>query len=237
MQRLLCIHCRGAPSARIRPEKAIFSFSRPLLFSGPIFRARFFHKSSFTCQNAAVTSSSRFRLRQPRYLLALSAAASVPFVAQDLKDDAEEDEDLTLEQHLDTSEEERRVQSYGVNKDWSIFYRFFKHLRIAFTIYIYEPIATGMRFIQLLVIFVPVFATIPIIFIGSRDPNRDNERTGTLWWYAFLVKQMEKAGATFIKVRLLVSGALTIAWTMGGLANRHISRRDVYIYVETPFER
>jgi hypothetical protein len=220
MQRFLCIHCRGAPSSRIRPEKVIFSFSRPLLFSEPIFRARFFHNSSFTCQNTAITSRSSFRWHLPRYLLVLSAAASVPIVAQELKDDAEEDEDLTLEQRLlNTSEEERRARTYGVSKDQSIFYRFFKHLRIAFTRYIYEPIATGMRFIQLVAIFVPVFATIPIIFIGSRDPNRDNERTGTLWWYAFLVKQMEKAGATFIKVQLFVSCALIVAWTMGRLAN------------------
>jgi aarF domain-containing kinase len=46
---------------------------------------------------------------------------------------------------------------------------------------------------------VPVFVTIPVVYIGARDPERDNERSGTLWWYAFLVRQMERAGATFIK--------------------------------------
>lgn len=201
MQRLLRIHCRGAPSSRIRPKKTLFSSTRHFIPLRPVVEPRFLRKSVFTCQRAS--SSSRFSSRDfPRHrvLLAISAAAAAPAVAHASKNDTEED-DSTLEQLLlDTSEEERRAQSYGVNPERSIFYRFFKHLKIVFIRYIYEPIATGIRFIQLLIIFVPVFATIPLIFIGSRDPQHDNERTGTLWWYAFLVNQMERAGPTFIKV-------------------------------------
>jgi aarF domain-containing kinase len=66
--------------------------------------------------------------------------------------------------------------------------------------YIIEPIATGLRFLHLVIIFVPVIVTIPAIWLGARQPNRDNERTGTLWWYGFLVGSMERAGAAFIKV-------------------------------------
>lgn len=66
--------------------------------------------------------------------------------------------------------------------------------------YIIEPLATGLRFLHLLVIFVPVIVTIPAVWIGSRQPDRDNERSGTLWWYGFLVGSMERAGAAFIKV-------------------------------------
>lgn len=66
--------------------------------------------------------------------------------------------------------------------------------------YIIEPIATGLRFLHLVIIFVPVIVTIPVIWIGSRNPSRDNERSGTLWWYGFLVGSMERAGAAFIKV-------------------------------------
>lgn len=68
--------------------------------------------------------------------------------------------------------------------------------------YILEPIATGLRFLHLLIIFVPVVVTIPAIWIGSRQPDRDNERSGTLWWYGYLVLAMERAGAAFIKVRV-----------------------------------
>lgn len=69
-------------------------------------------------------------------------------------------------------------------------------------LYIWEPICTGVRFLQLVVIFVPVLATVPAIWFGRRRPDRDNERTGTLWWYGFLVKSMERAGPAFIKVSL-----------------------------------
>lgn len=66
--------------------------------------------------------------------------------------------------------------------------------------YIWEPIATSLRFLHLVFIFVPVIVTIPAIWIGERVQSRDNERSGTLWWYGFLVGSMERAGAAFIKV-------------------------------------
>ncbi|KAE8837081.1 hypothetical protein PTNB73_07986 [Pyrenophora teres f. teres] len=47
--------------------------------------------------------------------------------------------------------------------------------------YIIEPIATGFRFLHLVIIFVPVIVTIPVIWLGARQPDRDNERSGTLW--------------------------------------------------------
>jgi len=66
--------------------------------------------------------------------------------------------------------------------------------------YIWEPIATGLRFLHLVIIFVPVVGTIPLIWVGGRNPKRDNERWGTIWWYGFLVSSMERAGAAFIKL-------------------------------------
>ncbi|KAF2473278.1 ABC1-domain-containing protein [Lindgomyces ingoldianus] len=69
-----------------------------------------------------------------------------------------------------------------------------------FELYIVEPICTGLRFLHLVVIFVPVLATVPVIWLGNRQSEKDNERTGTLWWYVFLVRSMERAGAAFIKL-------------------------------------
>ena len=66
--------------------------------------------------------------------------------------------------------------------------------------YIIEPLATGLRFLHLVLIFVPVMAAVPVVWIGPRRPERDNERAGTLWWYGFLVASMERAGAAFIKL-------------------------------------
>jgi aarF domain-containing kinase len=66
--------------------------------------------------------------------------------------------------------------------------------------YVIEPLCTGLRFLHLVVIFVPVIVTIPVIWFGGRNPEKDNERSGTIWWYGFLVRSMESAGAAFIKL-------------------------------------
>jgi aarF domain-containing kinase len=39
-----------------------------------------------------------------------------------------------------------------------------------------------------------------MVLIGSHDGRRDGERWGAIWWYGFLIRQMENAGPTFIKV-------------------------------------
>ncbi|ODA82185.1 hypothetical protein RJ55_00691 [Drechmeria coniospora] len=71
---------------------------------------------------------------------------------------------------------------------------------VFFDIYVWEPFCTGVRFLHLVVIFVPVIASVPVLWLGSRQPGRDNERSGTLWWYGFLVRAMEWAGPAFIKL-------------------------------------
>ncbi|CEL02426.1 Putative Mitochondrion protein [Aspergillus calidoustus] len=68
------------------------------------------------------------------------------------------------------------------------------------TYYIYDTIATGFRFVHLVVIFLPVILTAPTIWLGKRIKDRDGTRTGTLWWYRFLVRAMERAGPAFIKL-------------------------------------
>ena len=78
--------------------------------------------------------------------------------------------------------------------------RFFRTIRIVLDLYVYEPIATSLRFLHLVILFVPVIITVPAIWVGTRQRERDNERSGTLWWYGFLVSSMERAGPAFIKV-------------------------------------
>ncbi|KAG0156509.1 hypothetical protein PDIDSM_3688 [Penicillium digitatum] len=73
-------------------------------------------------------------------------------------------------------------------------------LWIYFYYYVYDPIATGLRFVHLVVIFIPVVATVPAIWLGRKVQDRDGARSGTLWWYRFLVKAMERAGPAFIKL-------------------------------------
>lgn len=88
----------------------------------------------------------------------------------------------------------------SVDEDERGVYRFGHKIIIFLDFYFWEPLCTGVRFVELVCIFIPVIFAVPAIWIGSRQPDRDNERTGTLWWYHFLVKAMETAGPAFIKV-------------------------------------
>ena len=66
--------------------------------------------------------------------------------------------------------------------------------------YIWEPILTARRFIHLFYLFVPVIATMPMVLVGNPDKQLQGDRWGAVWWYGFLVKRMQAAGPTFIKV-------------------------------------
>jgi hypothetical protein len=79
--------------------------------------------------------------------------------------------------------------------------------------YILEPLLTIVRFFHLTLLFGPVILSAPMLLIGTPGSGgkrgkrgasgvkvEDDERWGAVWWYGFLVKQMERAGPTFIKV-------------------------------------
>lgn len=66
--------------------------------------------------------------------------------------------------------------------------------------YVLHPVLTIWRFGVLAVIFLPLIITIPAVFMGQRIPELHDERSGTIWWYSLLVRHMELAGPTFIKL-------------------------------------
>ncbi|PWY97205.1 ABC1-domain-containing protein [Testicularia cyperi] len=77
--------------------------------------------------------------------------------------------------------------------------------------FIIEPFGTGRRFVYLVILFLPVILTSPMLLVGSRREkgrrrgrkvrkDEEGDRWGAIWWYGFLVKQMERAGPTFIKL-------------------------------------
>lgn len=68
---------------------------------------------------------------------------------------------------------------------------------------IWEPIRTGFRFLHLLGIFIPVILTAPMILVGPQEERYGGDRWGAVWWYGLLVKAMQRAGPTFIKVNRL----------------------------------
>ena len=107
----------------------------------------------------------------------------------------------TPEMHmLEASREEIKKSvpetAHGLKRLWHEFYLFVD-------LYVWEPIATGFRFLHLAFIFIPVIATIPAIWLGRRVKHQDNQRSGTLWWFNFLVRSMERAGPAFIKACIM----------------------------------
>lgn len=64
--------------------------------------------------------------------------------------------------------------------------------------YVYEPIVTFGRFVELSVIFLPVLALYPITYFGKT--NKIGERAGAMLWYKLLRYAAEYGGASFIKL-------------------------------------
>ncbi|KAK6353223.1 hypothetical protein TWF696_005204 [Orbilia brochopaga] len=80
------------------------------------------------------------------------------------------------------------------------FHKFYKYVTYYIQLSIIEPVATCVRFLHLALLFLPVVVSMPVIWIGPQRHEYNGERAGTIWWYRFLVKSMERAGPTFIKL-------------------------------------
>ncbi|KAI0094283.1 hypothetical protein BDY19DRAFT_912075 [Irpex rosettiformis] len=65
---------------------------------------------------------------------------------------------------------------------------------------IWEPLLTARRFIHLLLLFIPVIFTTPMLLVGEPQRTLGGDRWGAVWWYGFLTAQMQRAGPTFVKL-------------------------------------
>lgn len=135
----------------------------------------------------------RIPLRASGGAAALGTAAFVE-LSQEEKGTSDDTGELRM---LEISRQE--IQK-GVDEESRGLSRVAQHIKYCLEFLIWEPLCTGVRFLHLVVIFVPVIFAVPAIWFGRRQPHRDNERSGTLWWYDFLVRAMELAGPAFIKL-------------------------------------
>lgn len=147
---------------------------------------------------------ARYRFHQPpapfkgsSTLLALTPAAFLSIADEDDENGNGHNGQTREEQMLKESRKELSEQVPAVLRNSKRWRKTLWHL---LDFYLIEPICTGLRLLHLVFIFVPVIFTVPVIWLGKRQPDRDNERSGTLWWYGFLVASMERAGAAFIKL-------------------------------------
>lgn len=134
--------------------------------------------------------------RTPHPLRLAASLSPVAFLR--LSEEEHEDGRSGEEQMLEASRDEIEKK---VPEDLRGVRRVIRTIWVILDQYLYEPIATSLRFLHLVVIFVPVLMAVPVMWMGKRQIQRDNERQGTLWWYGFLVSSMERAGPAFIKVR------------------------------------
>ncbi|KAF9322046.1 hypothetical protein BG003_008237 [Podila horticola] len=70
--------------------------------------------------------------------------------------------------------------------------------------YVVHPVLTIWRFGVLMVIFMPLILTVPAVFIGKRKADRDDERSGTLWWYSLLLSQWAASRADIFPKQLCI---------------------------------
>ncbi|PHH78225.1 hypothetical protein CDD80_7179 [Ophiocordyceps camponoti-rufipedis] len=145
------------------------------------------------------TGAGRRRLAL-RASAGVGAAATATFVELSQRDNTGTEE-TGEHRMLELSRAEMRDKTKVLDgADQGSLARLVREVVLLFDVWIWEPICTGARFLQLVVIFVPVLAAVPALWIGRRHPDRDDERSGALWWYGLLVRSMEWAGPAFIKL-------------------------------------
>lgn len=116
------------------------------------------------------------------------------------KRNEEDGPEKTTEQLMLEESDLEREELWMVSKDQPLTFRVLRNIQVFVVNWVIEPLATGFRFITLVTIFVPVILAVPLCCLGPRIPERSNERKGIIMWYAFLIKSMENAGPTFVKV-------------------------------------
>ncbi len=189
---------RAEASRCLRPVPKLLR--TPLRATRPSCRA-----FSYQTSSRSLPRSWRTSRVAPRTLMAISGGGLAAAAFVELADGGH---DVTGEKLAPELPHAVIRSTSSKNEDPS---RWLGHRAILFLdFYIWEPVCIGFRFLQLLIIFVPVIVTVPAIWVGSRIPERDNERPGTLWWYGFLVQAMEWAGPAFIKVGTETPFAATV---------------------------
>ena len=174
------------------PQSCHVSFS-PLLRPSPYSRlSRLSFRRHIVWLFPVVGGVSIYFYSRPHPLL------SQPFSSSTLKtcpsDDNDNDESLTLSEFLILSPSELHL-----SLSERIYTLFLDH--------IWEPILTARRFIHLFFLFAPVIISSPMLLVGSPEERLplQGDRWGAVWWYDYLVAQMDRAGPTFIKVRSILS--------------------------------
>ncbi|PWN45609.1 ABC1-domain-containing protein [Ceraceosorus guamensis] len=168
----------------------------------------------------STSSSSHFKWSRAQrwWTVALPASAVglglTIYLQSAVKAESDEPEDAksSPHEHEDSKAFAPSVEALDNEPSAHLIIRILSSIGSTLNIYIIEPLGTTKRFVVLFCLFMPVLLTIPMIWVGSRKKkgplgrrrrvrkDEEGQRWGAIWWYGFLVKQMERAGPTFIKL-------------------------------------
>ncbi|KFA75706.1 hypothetical protein S40288_06156 [Stachybotrys chartarum IBT 40288] len=179
---------------RFAVPRAFQSHAPSLRFlARPISRCHSAKQIRWRTQQGAGRARATLRASAGAGAGALGTAAFVMVSQEDNHDPEQTGEDRMLAMSRNEIKKKVADDDRGLS-------RVFHTLTLYLDLYIWEPLCTGARLLHLAVIFVPVIVAVPAIWIGRRQPDRDNQRTGTLLWFKFLVQAMEWGGPAFIKL-------------------------------------
>lgn len=174
----------------------------PRQATSPVLRLCSQRNTFRTASRAAEQGSyGRFKYSHIRWPTALLVALAVP-LHQVLNSDVKAEEQFAagLTKSETPQAQEQQAEQKQVEREHNIFWRILYFFRD----YVIEPLSTARRFCYLAFIFIPVLATAPVLLLDYSKHGKP-ERWTTIWWYRFLVRQMERAGPTFIKVSRLLN--------------------------------
>ncbi|KAI8082860.1 uncharacterized protein BX664DRAFT_339245 [Halteromyces radiatus] len=103
---------------------------------------------------------------------------------------------LTPQRELSSIQANTKI-SRGEDISNSRIKQWMKHILHFLDHWLLEPLLTLRRFVHILLLFTPVLLSSPALVLGN---VKNEDTSGSLWWYDFLATQMERAGPSFIKL-------------------------------------
>lgn len=221
-QRSFAVPTRGIQTipAPIVGSRLIASF-KPVNGAGNICSS-FYTSNNYNNNSSGSGNSHRYRNSYTAYKLYASATAVATLsITSDTFGEATNEHVLTPVEGTETreyglylaSQRDKDLSVRGLTKkNPSQLYLLYKRVLLTFRDYIYNPIATCFRFVQLVVLFGPVIVSLPMVLFGPitfHDFLSENvgdlvfkskDRLGAVLWYKYLTWTMELAGPSFIKV-------------------------------------
>lgn len=184
--------------------------------------AGFYTKKNYNYSNSKGGNDSHYwNLGTMKALYASATAVATLSLTSDITTSSSSKHALSPDSDSETrekglylaSQKEKDLSARGLtNESPSRIYLLYKRILLVFNDYVYSPVATCLRFLQLVVLFGPVIVSLPMILFGPITVHdflsenvgdlvfKSKDRLGAVIWYKYLTWTMELAGPSFIKV-------------------------------------